>query len=85
MPCLPEQAVVSADGIAYIFALKRKLPSEIQYVRIPVKVKQQKDGWVSFDLMEELPKRGKDKIVQNTAFYMIAEMNKGDAAHSHAH
>ncbi|MFK7947505.1 MAG: efflux RND transporter periplasmic adaptor subunit [Saprospiraceae bacterium] len=85
VPCLPEKAVVIADNIAYIFVQKKKMPSEIQYTRIPVKVKQKKDGWISVDLMETLPKRGKDKIVQNAAFYLIAEMNKGDAAHSHSH
>lgn len=85
VPCLPEKAVVIADDVSYIFAQKKTMPSEIQYVRIPVKVKQKKDGWVSLDLMEALPKRGNDKIVQNAAFYMIAEMNKGDAAHSHSH
>lgn len=85
VPCLPEKAVVSADGISYIFALKQRRPSEIVYQRIPVKVKQKKDGWVSVNLMEALPDRGKDKIVQNAAFYMIAEMNKGTTAHSHSH
>lgn len=83
--CLPEKAVVIADNIAYIFVQKKKMPSEIQYVRIPVKVKQKKDGWISMDLMEALPERGKDKIVQNAAFYLIAEMNKGTTAHSHSH
>lgn len=83
--CLPEKAVVMADDIAYIFVQKQKAPSEIQYLRIPVQVKQKKDGWVSLNIMEEIPPNRNDKIVLNQAFYLIAEMNKGTAAHSHSH
>ncbi len=81
--CLPEKAVVIADDIAYIFVQKQKAPSEIQYLRIPVQVKQKKDGWVSLNIMEEMPPNRNDKIVLNQAFYLIAEMNKGTTAHSH--
>lgn len=83
--CLPEKAVVIADDIAYIFIEKQKAPSEIRYLRIPVQVKQQKDGWVSMNIMEEMPPNRNTKIVLNQAFYLIAEMNKGTTAHSHAH
>jgi|AntRauTorckE5430_2_1112549.scaffolds.fasta_scaffold03319_1 cobalt-zinc-cadmium efflux system membrane fusion protein len=83
--CLPEKAVVIADGISYIFVEKQKAPSEIRYLRIPVQVKQQKEGWVSMNIMEELPPNRNDKVVLNQAFYLVAEMNKGTTAHSHAH
>lgn len=83
--CLPEKAVVIADNIAYIFVQKKKLVSEIQYVRIPVQVKQKKDGWVSMNIMESMPDNANKKIVLNQAFYLIAEMNKGTTAHSHSH
>ncbi|MFT6149376.1 MAG: cobalt-zinc-cadmium efflux system membrane fusion protein [Saprospiraceae bacterium] len=85
VPCLPEKAVVIADNVSYIFVQKQKAPSEIQYLRIPVQVKQKKDGWVSVNLMEQMPTNSTDKIVLNQAFYLIAEMNKGTTSHSHAH
>ena len=85
VPCLPEKAVVIADEVSYIFVEKHKAASDVEYLRIPVQVKQKKDGWVSLTLMEALPDNATDKIVQNAAFYLIAEMNKGDAAHSHEH
>jgi cobalt-zinc-cadmium efflux system membrane fusion protein len=85
VPCLPEKAVVIADDVSYIFVEKKKTPSEIEYLRIPVKIKQKINGWVSMDLMEALPERKEKKIVQNAAFYLIAEMNKGETSHSHAH
>jgi len=85
VPCLPEKAVVIADEVSYIFVEKNKTSDDVEYLRIPVQVKQKKDGWVSVNLMEVLPDNTKDKIVQNAAFYLIAEMNKGDAAHSHEH
>lgn len=81
--CLPEKAVVSADEIAYIFVQKQKAPSEIQYVRLPVIVKQKKDGWVSLNIMEAMPPNSREKIVLNQAFYLIAEMNKGNVSHQH--
>jgi cobalt-zinc-cadmium efflux system membrane fusion protein len=83
--CLPEKAVVISDGISYIFIEKQKAPSEIRYLRIPVQVKQQKDGWVSINIMEEMPPNRNTKVVLNQSFYLIAEMNKGTTAHSHAH
>lgn len=83
--CLPEKAVVIADDVAYIFVQKKTDKTEIQYIRIPVQVKQKKDGWVSVNIMAALPANGNDKIVLNQAFYLIAEMNKGTTAHSHSH
>ncbi|RFC53626.1 efflux RND transporter periplasmic adaptor subunit [Brumimicrobium aurantiacum] len=81
---LPESAVITEDGKTYIFITtqsEEKREKEFEFQMIEVKTGKQEDGWIAIDLLSPLPENA--KIVQNDAYYLIAEMLKGETAHEH--
>lgn len=81
---LPESAVITEDGKTYIFIntqTKEQQDKEFEFKMVEVKTGKQESGWVEIDLLTPLPENA--QIVQNGAYYLIAEMLKGETAHSH--
>ncbi|HLQ99931.1 MAG TPA: hypothetical protein VK102_06105, partial [Sphingobacterium sp.] len=79
---LPEDAVISHDGKDYIFTTQ-KVTAENTEERVlhPVKVVTgiQDGDWVEVKL--STPLKEDQEIVWNQAYYLIAEMKKGETSH----
>lgn len=81
---LPEEAVITEGEDAYIFTARKIMESgESEWVLEPLKVLTgAKDkGWVEVKLTEALAKD--QKVLSNKAYYIIAEMKKGQTSHHH--
>lgn len=81
---LPESAVITEEGKTYIFIntqTKEQQDKEYEFKMVEVKTGKKESGWVEIDLLTPLPENA--KIVQNGAYYLIAEMLKGETEHSH--
>src|SRR5690554_146552 len=81
---LPESAVITEDGKTYIFIntqTKEQQDKEFEFKMVEVITGQQEGGYVAIDLLTPLPENA--KIVQNGAYYLIAEMMKSETEHSH--
>lgn len=79
---LPEDAVISHDGKDYIFTTQ-KVTAENTEERVlhPVKVVTgiQDGEWIEVKLLT--PLKEDQEIVWNQAYYLIAEMKKGETSH----
>lgn len=77
---LPEDAIFR-DGESY-YAFTAQEEGEDWSMR-PVEIRKGDvaNGWVAVKLMEDLPKE--TRFVQNNAYYLDAQMNKGEGGHSH--
>ena len=77
---LPESAIFEEGNISFVFTAKQK---EDQWVFSPIEVivKNTNNGYSAFRFKEEQPKN--TLIAQNGAYYLVAEMKKGEAEHSH--
>lgn len=83
---LPAEAIVQEGGRSYIFKGERKShDNEMQWVFTPVEVTLGvKDGnWRQVRPLEQI--RPEEKVAWNKAYYLIAEMKKGEGGHGHAH
>lgn len=81
---LPESAVITEEGKTYIFIntqTEEQQKEEYEFKMIEVKTGKQEGGWMEINLLKPLPEN--TKIVQNGAYYLIAEMLKGETEHSH--
>lgn len=84
MMALPESAIITEEGKTYIFIntqTKEVQNEEYAFQMIEVKTGKQEGGWIEINLLTPLPENA--KIVQNGAYYLIAEMLKGETAHDH--
>ncbi|WP_055447927.1 efflux RND transporter periplasmic adaptor subunit [Lacinutrix mariniflava] len=77
---LPESAIFEEGNISFVFTAKQK---EDQWFFSPIEVivKNTNNGYSAFRFKEEQPKN--TLIAQNGAYYLVAEMKKGEAEHSH--
>ncbi|SKB65161.1 membrane fusion protein, cobalt-zinc-cadmium efflux system [Salegentibacter holothuriorum] len=77
---LPEDAIFRSGESYYAFTAQEE--GEDWSMR-PVEIIKGEvvNGWVSVKLMEDLPKA--TRFVQNNAYYLDAQMNKGEGGHSH--
>jgi membrane fusion protein, heavy metal efflux system len=84
---LPNDAIVSDGGLNYIFVLKprREKGHEEEYVfrKIEVNLGATDIGYSEVTPTYKLPKDV--KIVVQGAFYLLAEMKKGEGGHGHHH
>src|SRR5690554_1827374 len=81
---LPESAVITEEGKTYIFITtqsEEEQKEEFEFKMVEVITGQQEGGYVAIDLLTPLPENA--KIVQNGAYYLIAEMMKSETEHSH--
>ena len=81
---LPEEAIIEEEGKSYIFiAEKHEENGETEWSFKPVEVitGEENEGWVEIKLLEPLPEDA--RLAWNNAYYLIAEMNKGETEHGH--
>src|SRR5690554_133929 len=81
---LPEAAVITEDGKTYIFITTQTSEEqkvEYEFQLFEVITGKSEGGWISIDLLEPLPENA--QIVQNGAYYLIAEMMKSETEHDH--
>lgn len=77
---LSEDAIVRQEDKYFIFTAKKEGESWA-FQPVEVKVGETSNGLFEVKLMKELPKE--TLVAQNNAFYLMAELKKGEAEHSH--
>lgn len=81
---LPE-AAIAREGDGYIAFLANKegegASEAWMFTPLPVITSTSSNGWVAVKFMEPLPENA--RFAMNNAYYLIAEMQKGEAGHSH--
>ena len=78
---LPEGAVIRDNGKDYIFSAKKGNGEEWEFTPIEVVAGITSKGWTEIKLLQPLP--ATTKVALNNAYYLIAEMQKGEAEHDH--
>ena len=81
---LPEDAIIEDGGKNYIFIAKSEEENgetEWQLEKTEIQIGETSEGWTEIKLLEPLPEDA--QIVQNNAYYLIAEMKKGETSHEH--
>ena len=81
---LPEAGVVREGDKYFIFTAKKENDNgETEWAFEPVEVitGTKDDGWIEVKLLKPLPKE--TKVAWNNSYYLLAEMKKGEAEHSH--
>ena len=78
---LPEGAVIRDNGKDYIFSAKKEKEDEWEFTPIEVVAGITSNGWTEIKLLKPLPNN--TKVALNNAYYLIAEMQKGEAEHEH--
>jgi cobalt-zinc-cadmium efflux system membrane fusion protein len=81
---LPEAAVVREGDKHFIFTAQKEIDNgEAEWLFEPVEVTVgAKDGnWLEIQLLSPLP--ATTQLAWNNAYYLMAEMKKGEAEHSH--
>jgi cobalt-zinc-cadmium efflux system membrane fusion protein len=78
---LPEGAVIRDNGKDYIFSVKKEKEDEWEFTPIEVVAGITSNGWTEIKLLQPLP--ATTKVALNNAYYLIAEMQKGEAEHEH--
>ncbi|MBC9796727.1 efflux RND transporter periplasmic adaptor subunit [Sinomicrobium weinanense] len=82
---LPEQAVVEDEGKTYVF-IKRENTKDTGehpwvFTRTEVITGSITDGWIEVKSLDSLPENV--GVVTEGAYYLLAEMKKGETEHSH--
>lgn len=77
---LPEDAIFRDGETYYAFTAQRE-GEDWSMQPVAITTGEVMDGWVPVNLMEDLPTD--TKFVQNNAYYLDAQMNKGEGGHSH--
>ena len=81
---LPEEAVVEENGKKYTFSSEEVVENGKniwKFTPIEIKTGISHDGWVEVKFLEEYPKS--TQFISNQAYYLMAEMSKGETGHSH--
>ena len=78
---VPEEAVVREGDKNYIFIVKNRTDSIITFRSVEVIVSIKNDGWVQVNPVLEINEG--QIIAMNNAFFLMAEMKKEQAEHSH--
>ncbi|SNR69288.1 efflux RND transporter periplasmic adaptor subunit [Lutibacter flavus] len=77
---LPESAVINDGDKFYVFSVEKE-NNKWSFKPIEVFIGEKSDNWVSIKFAEEV--KAKTKFAYNNAYYLIAEMKKGEAEHEH--
>jgi len=81
---LPEAGVVREGEKYYIFTANKENDNgktEWAFKPVEVSIGTKDDGWVEINLLSSLDNG--EVIAWNNAYYLLAEMKKGEAEHSH--
>ena len=81
---LPEAAIIEEAGKPYIFiaeAHQEDGQTEWEFTPVEIRTGTTDEGWVEINLLEPLPEG--TQVAWNNAYYLIAEMQKSQNAHSH--
>ncbi len=81
---IPESGVVKEGGKHYIFIAEKEGDSDISewgFIPLEVLVGATDNGWVEVKLLQKTD--SKIQVAQNNAYYLMAEMKKGEAEHTH--
>jgi cobalt-zinc-cadmium efflux system membrane fusion protein len=83
--CLPEEAVVEDEGLSYIFLEKsaNQKTGEVAFEKIEVNTGLKDIGYI--EILPVTKIHPKSQIVVSGAFYLLAEMKKGEGGHGHHH
>lgn len=77
---LPESAIIKEGDKFFVFSVEKE-NEDWSFKPIEV-ILGQKDGkWIAVEFLEEI--EFKTKFAYNNAYYLIAEMKKGETAHEH--
>jgi cobalt-zinc-cadmium efflux system membrane fusion protein len=77
---LPESAIIK-DGDRYFVFSVEKENNDWSFKPIEVILGTKDGDWVAVQFMEE--RLGKTLFAYNNAYYLLAEMKKGEAEHAH--
>lgn len=77
---IPESAIASDGNKSFLFAAKRE---GVNWSFTPIEIRKNiKDGeWIAVDFLTD--QEPKTQYAFNNAYYLMAEMKKGEAEHSH--
>lgn len=81
---LPETALVREGDKHFLFIAKKEMENgkvEWSFKPLEVIIGEKDNGWVEIKLLELLQKD--TKVALSGAYYLLAEMKKGEAEHSH--
>jgi len=79
---LPEDAVIRKDGLEYIFIqASEESDGEVTFHLFSVRTGEKDGDFLEVIPVDELPAQA--KIVTQGAYYLMAEMKKGEVAHEH--
>ncbi|MBX3630619.1 MAG: efflux RND transporter periplasmic adaptor subunit [Nitrosomonas sp.] len=81
---LPEDAIIMEEGKSFIFmAEARQEDGKTEWIFKPIEVLTgiSDDGWVEVNPVEPFPENV--QVAWNNAYYLIAEMKKGETSHEH--
>ncbi len=78
---LPEDAVFREGETFYIFTVEKKEDGTWIFTPKEVMVKSTSSGFVAFNFKDEIEKS--TLVAQSGAYYLMAEMKKSEAEHSH--
>mgnify|MGYP003671612147 CR=1 FL=1 len=77
---LPESAIIKEGNRFYVFTVKKE-NEDWSFTPVEVFLGAKDDNWVAVQFVEKLEKN--TKFAYNNAYYLIAEMKKGEAEHKH--
>ncbi|BFP39869.1 efflux RND transporter periplasmic adaptor subunit [Flavobacteriaceae bacterium GF1] len=77
---LPQTAVVEEDGKNFVFMADRQDNGWV-FNPVEITVNVQDAGWVGISFREDFPRE--TQFAHNNAYYLMAEMKKGEVEHGH--
>lgn len=78
---LPEQALVREGERFFVFTAEREDGGEWMFVPVEVTPGVTSNGWTAVNLLQPISEN--QEFALNNAYYLIAELNKAEAGHSH--
>ena len=77
---LPESAIIKEGDRFYVFSVEKE-NNDWSFTPIEVILGAKDDNWIAVQFTNEIEKN--TKFAYNNAYYLIAEMKKGEAEHEH--
>ncbi len=78
---MPEEAIVNEAGKYFVFSAQTSDDGEWQFLPQEVAIGNRFDGWVGITLLADGTKE--KNYALNNAYYLMAQMKKGEAEHEH--
>ncbi len=78
---LPEAAITRVENVYFAFIAEKEGENEWMFTPVEVAVTGTSNGWTSIELLDKV-KEGA-QFALNNAYYIIAELKKEEAEHSH--